>query len=248
MTNETTGGRARCWSPAAAAASARRRRWKCAQQGWAVAVNYTRDRDAAERIVDRILATGGQARALQADVADEAQVLKMFAAIDAEMAPLGALVNNAGVIDLPGAGRHDDGAAPRADVRDQRDRLVRLRARGGEAAVDEARRARRRDRQPVVGRGPARRARPVCRLRRREGCDRRLHARPRQGSGDRRHPRQRGPARHHRDRHPCVGRAARSGARDGAAACRCSAPAAPKRSPRRSPGCSPMPPATPPAP
>ena len=76
--------------------------WKCAQQGWAVAVNYARDRDAAERIVDRILATGGQARALQADVADEAQVLKMFASIDAEMPPLGALVNNAGVIDLPG--------------------------------------------------------------------------------------------------------------------------------------------------
>ena len=76
--------------------------WKCAQQGWAVAVNYARDRDAAERIVDRILATGGQALALQADVADEAQVLKMYAAIDAEMPPLGALVNNAGVIDLPG--------------------------------------------------------------------------------------------------------------------------------------------------
>jgi len=76
--------------------------WKCAQHGWAVAVNYARERDAAERIVDRILATGGQARALQADVADEAQVLKMFAAIDAEMPPLGALVNNAGVIDRPG--------------------------------------------------------------------------------------------------------------------------------------------------
>ena len=76
--------------------------WKCAQQGWAVAVNYARDRDAAERIVNRILATGGQALALQADVADEAQVLKMYAAIDAEMPPLGALVNNAGVIDLPG--------------------------------------------------------------------------------------------------------------------------------------------------
>jgi NAD(P)-dependent dehydrogenase (short-subunit alcohol dehydrogenase family) len=76
--------------------------WKCAQQGWAVAVNYTRDRDAAERSVDRILATGGQALALQADVADEAQVLKLYAAIDGGLPPLGALVNNAGVIDLPG--------------------------------------------------------------------------------------------------------------------------------------------------
>ena len=101
MTNETTGLRTVLvtgGSRGIGAATA----WKCAQEGWAVAVNYTRERDAAERIVDRILATGGQARALQADVADEAQVLKMFAAIDAEMAPLGALVNNAGVIDLPG--------------------------------------------------------------------------------------------------------------------------------------------------
>jgi len=35
-------------------------------------------------------------------VADEAQVLAMFAAIDAELPPLGALVNNAGVVDLQG--------------------------------------------------------------------------------------------------------------------------------------------------
>ena len=101
MTNETAGLRTVLvtgGSRGIGAATA----WKCAQEGWAVAVNYARDRDAAERIVDRILATGGQARAFLADVADEAQVLKMFAAIDAEMAPLGALVNNAGVIDVPG--------------------------------------------------------------------------------------------------------------------------------------------------
>jgi NAD(P)-dependent dehydrogenase (short-subunit alcohol dehydrogenase family) len=76
--------------------------WLCAQRGWSVAVNYASDRGAAERIVDRILATGGQARALQADVSDEAQVLRLFEAIDGEMAPLAALVNNAGVIDQPG--------------------------------------------------------------------------------------------------------------------------------------------------
>ena len=67
-----------------------------------MAVNYTSDRSAAERIVERILATGGAARAIQADVADEAQVLRLYATIDAEMAPLGGLVNNAGVIDPPG--------------------------------------------------------------------------------------------------------------------------------------------------
>jgi len=36
---------------------------------------------------------------VQADVSDEAQVLAMFARIDAELPRLGALVNNAGVVD-----------------------------------------------------------------------------------------------------------------------------------------------------
>ena len=75
--------------------------WLCAQQGWAVAVNYARDRAAADRVVDRILAAGGEARAFAADVADEAAVLAMFAAIDAGMPPLGGLVNNAGIVDRP---------------------------------------------------------------------------------------------------------------------------------------------------
>ena len=76
--------------------------WRCAQQGWAVAVNYANDRGAAERIVERIVAAEGHALAFQADVADEAQVLRLFTAIDREMPPLQGLVNNAGVIDQPG--------------------------------------------------------------------------------------------------------------------------------------------------
>jgi NAD(P)-dependent dehydrogenase (short-subunit alcohol dehydrogenase family) len=74
--------------------------WLAAQQGWAVAVNYTRGTAAAQGLVARIRDAGGRAIAVQADVADEAQVLAMFASIDAELPPLGALVNNAGVIDL----------------------------------------------------------------------------------------------------------------------------------------------------
>jgi NAD(P)-dependent dehydrogenase (short-subunit alcohol dehydrogenase family) len=38
---------------------------------------------------------------VQADVADEAQVLAMFAAVDAALGPVTGLVNNAGVVDLP---------------------------------------------------------------------------------------------------------------------------------------------------
>jgi NAD(P)-dependent dehydrogenase (short-subunit alcohol dehydrogenase family) len=72
----------------------------CADAGFAVAVNYTRDAAAAHVVVDAIRAAGGTAIALQADVADEAQVLAMFARLDAELPPLAGLVNNAGVVDV----------------------------------------------------------------------------------------------------------------------------------------------------
>ena len=75
--------------------------WWCAVQGWAVVVNYTNGAAAAESMVARIRAAGGCAVALQADVADEAQVLAMFATLDRELPRLDALVNNAGVVDLP---------------------------------------------------------------------------------------------------------------------------------------------------
>ena len=72
----------------------------CAQRGWAVAVNYTHDAAAAQAVVARMRAAGGTGQAFQADVSDEAQVLAMFAAIDKALPPLGALVNNAGVVDV----------------------------------------------------------------------------------------------------------------------------------------------------
>jgi NAD(P)-dependent dehydrogenase (short-subunit alcohol dehydrogenase family) len=75
--------------------------WLCAQRGWAVAVNYASDAAAAQGVVARIQAAGGTALALQADVSDEAQVLAMFDTLDHELPSLGALVNNAGVVDLP---------------------------------------------------------------------------------------------------------------------------------------------------
>ena len=71
-----------------------------AQQGYAVAVNYTAHAEAADNVVRQIRAGGGNAIALQADVAQEDQVLAMFAAIDARFGRLTALVNNAGVVDV----------------------------------------------------------------------------------------------------------------------------------------------------
>jgi NAD(P)-dependent dehydrogenase (short-subunit alcohol dehydrogenase family) len=71
----------------------------CAKVGWDVAVNYTRDEAAAQAVAQAVRAAGRRALVVRADVADEAAVLAMFARIDAELPPLGGLVNNAGVID-----------------------------------------------------------------------------------------------------------------------------------------------------
>ncbi|MGA8393666.1 MAG: SDR family oxidoreductase [Burkholderiaceae bacterium] len=71
-----------------------------AQQGWSVAVNYAANSLAADEVVRAIRATGGKAITVQADVADEAQVLNMFETIDARLGRLTGLVNNAGVVDV----------------------------------------------------------------------------------------------------------------------------------------------------
>ena len=83
----------------------------CAQRGWAVAVNYARDAIAAEAVVAAIVAAGGEAIAVRADVASEIEVAAMFEAIDGALPPLGGLVNNAGVVDT--AARVDATSAAR---------------------------------------------------------------------------------------------------------------------------------------
>jgi NAD(P)-dependent dehydrogenase (short-subunit alcohol dehydrogenase family) len=72
----------------------------CAQRGYAVAVNYASNAAAAQAVTDAALACGVPALALQADVSQEAEVMAMFARIDAELPPLAGLVNNAGVVDV----------------------------------------------------------------------------------------------------------------------------------------------------
>jgi NAD(P)-dependent dehydrogenase (short-subunit alcohol dehydrogenase family) len=70
-----------------------------ARAGYAVAVNYTANSLAADEVVRQIRQAGGNAMTVQADVADEAQVLTMFEKVDAKLGRLTALVNNAGVVD-----------------------------------------------------------------------------------------------------------------------------------------------------
>lgn len=73
---------------------------QAARAGFAVAVNYTSNEAAADQVVAAIHEQGGTALKVQADVADEAQVLAMFATIDERLGRLTALVNNAGVVDV----------------------------------------------------------------------------------------------------------------------------------------------------
>lgn len=70
-----------------------------ARRGYRVAVNYAANETAAKAVVDAIEADGGEAMAVAGDVAREADVVAMFAAIDERFGRLDALVNNAGVVD-----------------------------------------------------------------------------------------------------------------------------------------------------
>lgn len=70
-----------------------------AGQGYRVVINYQRNREAAETLVESTVTAGGEALAVQADVADEAQVRRLFAEIDAHFGRLDVLVNNAGMLE-----------------------------------------------------------------------------------------------------------------------------------------------------
>jgi NAD(P)-dependent dehydrogenase (short-subunit alcohol dehydrogenase family) len=92
---------------------------QAAAAGWDVALNCVRDTASAEAVAARVRTLRRRACVLPADVADEAQVLALFAALDAHIegahgepwGPLAGLVNNAGVVDA--AQRVDEMSAAR---------------------------------------------------------------------------------------------------------------------------------------
>jgi NAD(P)-dependent dehydrogenase (short-subunit alcohol dehydrogenase family) len=67
-----------------------------ADLGHNVVVNYRRNRDAAADVVRLVEAAGGRAVAVQADVAAEDDVARLFAVGSGVLGPITGLVNNAG--------------------------------------------------------------------------------------------------------------------------------------------------------
>lgn len=70
-----------------------------ATHGYAVCINYRKNKAAANLLVQEIESNGGKAIAIQADVAVEAEVVKLFQEVDRALWPLNALVNNAGIVE-----------------------------------------------------------------------------------------------------------------------------------------------------
>ena len=70
-----------------------------ARHGYTVCINYRQQQQAAQQVVEEIQRSGGRAHAFQADIASESEVARLFAAVDKEVGPITALVNNAATLE-----------------------------------------------------------------------------------------------------------------------------------------------------
>jgi 3-oxoacyl-[acyl-carrier protein] reductase len=68
-----------------------------AAEGAKVVVNYASSKEGADQVVKAITASGGTALAVQGDVAQQADVARLFAEATAAFGPVDILVNNAGI-------------------------------------------------------------------------------------------------------------------------------------------------------
>jgi NAD(P)-dependent dehydrogenase (short-subunit alcohol dehydrogenase family) len=71
---------------------------RAAKEGYAVCVNYAHSKGDADKVVADIVAGGGKAIAVQADVSRDAEVIRMFKEVDQKLGTVDALVNNAGSV------------------------------------------------------------------------------------------------------------------------------------------------------
>ncbi len=141
------------------------------ERGYAVAVNFATNEADAKKVVDAIMAGGGRAIAIQADVSREPQIIRMFETAERELGPIKALVNNTGI--TGGFARVEEvSSATIANVLAVNVTGRILCSRGGAADVDAARRNGRSNRQHFFARGAHRSGGRVGTLRGVEGRDR----------------------------------------------------------------------------
>ncbi len=69
-----------------------------AQRGYAVCINYARNRVAADAVAESITAAGGKAICVQANVAKQTEAARLFEEVDRQLGPVDVLMNNAGII------------------------------------------------------------------------------------------------------------------------------------------------------
>src|SRR5260370_41085906 len=79
------------------------------ERGFFVTVNFVNGRGEAAAVVHEIASAGGRARAIQGDVANEEDVVRLFETAERELGPIKALVNNAAI--TGGVGRGGAGSA-----------------------------------------------------------------------------------------------------------------------------------------
>jgi NAD(P)-dependent dehydrogenase (short-subunit alcohol dehydrogenase family) len=72
-----------------------------AQRGFDVALSYTSQRDAAEDVAKDVRATGRRALVIEADMGQEADILRLFAEVDAGLGPMTSMIYNAGIQNKP---------------------------------------------------------------------------------------------------------------------------------------------------
>ena len=68
-----------------------------AAKGFKVCVNYTNSPDRAEQVMEQIRENGGTAIAVAGDMGREADIIALFREVDAQLGPVTALINNAGI-------------------------------------------------------------------------------------------------------------------------------------------------------
>lgn len=68
------------------------------QHGYAVAINYKSNFEAAAKLADEIKSQGGNCILVQADVSQESDALRLFKEVDQQLGSVSVLVNNAGIL------------------------------------------------------------------------------------------------------------------------------------------------------